>query len=406
LCIREKPLEWRVTVSLVAIAAVALMGIAVYSGNRHVKARLDSLVNDFGERSRPILWQASWNLFKSAPVAGTGAGSYDVLFERHRPSGFRDDPAWAHSEYLNTLSDYGLVGFVLSFGAMGLLAVRCVRRARANTPTRPAYGTVPLTGVWQNGVTRGMAMGLFAFAVAIAVDFHMKIPAVAMAVAVLAAECVLRTWPVPAARPSSPFRPLLAIGGVIFVVVLALGLALPTYRGDAPRLAAREAVDALARMTDPSTNVQKDVLASASQRLAEACALNERNGQSWADRAYVTALWARVSAGNANALGREAEQLARTALEKSTVVPEFWVRLGVALDLQGRWGEAGECFTHALQLAPKSANAWYYYAYHLSLIPATRILAGTAVHTALTLDPGLRPAITLQKSLSLAAEGR
>ena len=105
-------------------------------------------------------------------------------------------------------------------------------------------------------------------------------------------------------------------------------------------------------------------------------------------------------------LGREAEQLARTALEKSTVVPEFWVRLGVALDLQGRWGEAGECFTHALQLAPKSANAWYYYAYHLCLIPATRILAGTAVHTALTLDPGLRPAITLQKSLSLAAEGR
>src|SRR5581483_950519 len=60
------------------------------------------------------------------------------------------------------------------------------------------------------------------------------------------------------------------------------------------------------------------------------------NAQAWADLAYVTALQARGAPARAGALGRSAEAVADRALAASPFVIEFWIRRGVARDLQGR----------------------------------------------------------------------
>ncbi|HEU5079977.1 MAG TPA: O-antigen ligase family protein [Opitutaceae bacterium] len=398
LSIRGKSIEWRAGVSVAVFTLIVIAGAVVYTTVPKVKERFDQLASDVGERSRPIMWRGAWRLFEDSPLVGTGAGSFNVLFERYRPVGFRDEPQWAHNDFLNTLSDYGLIGFALSFGAGGAV----VLLARKKFAGRLARDDGMLAGESFDSIelTRAIELGLVAFFLSLFVDFHLKIPALGMFVAIAVAECLLRTWPL----PDSPEQSV-ASKGFNFVALLALclivlGIALPFYRGEASRYAARGMIDKLAAKSNPTLNEQRDTLTAASALLADATALDGSNGQSFADAAYVSALWARISPSQANELGKRSEELAREALSLSEAVPEFWVRLGVALDLQGKWGEGSAAFSRAITLAPTNSTMWFYQAYHLSLTPATRPLAAAAVNEALRLDPGHSAAMRLQQSLS------
>lgn len=398
LCLRERTWEWRLTASLAATTVALLAGVAAYTAVPRVKQRFDQLVSEMGERSRPILWSGAWQLFEEAPLTGTGAGSFNVLFERHRPMGFRDEPQWAHNDYLNTLSDYGAIGFVLCFGGIGYIAMGALNRPGNLLSERSFLASRTLD---TPDVARGLAIGLLAFALSLFVDFHLKIPALAMIVATIGAECVLRTWPLRTTTTVQPLTQLAAIFSALAVALLTLGLALPTFRSEAARYAARQEIDRMAAIAEPSANLQKSVLGAASLATTEACLVQAENGQAWADSAYVNELWTRISFTRARELGQEAEESARTALRCSQVVPEFWVRLGVALDLQGRWEEGAQAFGEAIRLAPANAIVWYYQAYHLSLTIASRPLAIVAVERALLLDPSFGPAIRLHQDLSL-----
>ncbi len=394
LCVREKSWEWRLTLSVFALALAVFAGWVTYASVPRVKHRFDAMVRDMGERSRPVMWTVAGRLFLEAPALGTGTASYNVLFEKHRPAHFRDEPQWAHNDYLNLLSDHGLVGFVLAFGACAWGLTRCIRG-----PGMPPGTGDSATGWAGRGVTRALGVGLAGFGLALLTDFHLRIPSLGMLAALVSAEVILRLWQPPAPGAAGVGRTLGAMVGVLAVATLLLGLALPTYRGEARRYAARQAIDRLAGLRQPDLTTQRDVLTRASKALAEATAIDPRNAQAWADRAYTAALWSRVARIRANDLGREAEAYAREALARSEAVPEFWVRLGVALDLQGNWGEATPAFTEAIARAPSAITVWYYYAYHLSLTPATRALAVSATQRVLRLDPGYQPAITLQQAL-------
>lgn len=398
LCLRERTWEWRLTASLAATTLALLGGVSMYTAVPRVKQRFDQLVAEMGERSRPILWSGAWDLFKEAPIAGTGAGSFNVLFERHRPQGFRDEPQWAHNDYLNTLSDYGSIGFVLCFGGIAYITLGTLNRSRNLLSERSFLASRTLD---TPDVTRGLAIGLLAFGVSLFVDFHLKIPALAMAVAVVGAECILRGWPLRSTTTPTPLGQLGAIFGAVAAGVLTLGLALPTFRSEAARYAARQEIDRMALMIDPAVDIQKEVLTSAAFATTEACLLQPANGQAWADRAYVSELWTRIAPNRTAELAADAEESARTALQCSRVVPEFWVRLGVALDLKGHWEEGAAAFGQAIQLAPTNAIVWYYQGYHLSLTTASRPLAIAALERALLLDPAFEPAIRLHQALSL-----
>lgn len=398
LCLRERTWEWRLTASLAATTLALLVGVSMYTAVPRVKQRFDQLVAEVGERSRPIMWSGAWQLFEEAPLTGTGAASFNLLFERHRPLGFRDEPQWAHNDYLNTLSDYGAVGFILCFGGVAYITFGALNRSRNLLSERSFLASRTLDSP---DITRGLAIGLLAFGVSLFIDFHLKIPALAMVVGVLGAECVLRSWPLRSTTTSKPLDQVGAILGAVAVVLLTVGLALPTFRSEALRYSARQQIDRMALTISPSQNVQKAVLGAASAATTEACLIQPSNGQAWSDRAYVTELWTRIAPNRAHELGREAEEAARTALACSRVVPEFWVRLGVALDLQGKWEEGAGAFGEAIRLAPSNAIVWYYQGYHLSLTTASRPLAIAALERALQLDPTFEPAIRLHQGLSL-----
>ncbi len=366
---------------LVAGAAVVVLAYATLPG---VKVRVDALLTDGGERTRPFMWRGAWNLFLDAPIAGTGAGSFNVLFERHRGEGFRDDPQWAHNEYLNTLSDYGLVGFALLFLLPASLAWRAWSRA----------GRPPVL----SGEERAWAIGLAAFALTLGIDFHLKLPALAMTAALVAAAGCGR-WTangVPAAM--SPLGRGASVGFATAWIVMVAAVVTPVQRGEAERYGARRTLDAYAeRRISPVDEAA--MVRSASDRFARAVTIHPGNAQAWSDLSYAASLLARVQPSSSRALGIEAERAARRAIAVCPVAPEFWWRLGVALDMQGRWTEAGATFAEALVLAPHHPHGWYYQAYHYSLKTATRPLARTSLAICLRLDPGYGPAESLRESL-------
>jgi tetratricopeptide (TPR) repeat protein len=273
---------------------------------------------------------------------------------------------------------------------------------------------------------QGLAIGLLAFALHLSVDFHFKLPALAMAFAVCAGLLVSRRWPlarsggpVLAASPSEPDgsptadRPAKAGGwvrityGVATLGVLAATLffILPHDRAEALRYGAREAIDRMARSEVPAT-ARSATRTRARDAFVRAVALDPNNAQAWADLSYALSLWMYEEPARTAALGREAEIAARRALALTAVLPEAWVRLGVALDMQDRWVEAGQYFARAVELAPAAVNIRYYYAYHLSLRPVTQALARAVTDACLLLDPSHRAAQALRQQLAISPNAR
>ena len=403
------------------VASGALAGLLVVAGltfaSPKVRERFLSLREDAGERTRPIMWRAAWRIFQEQPVFGSGAGSYNTAFEKHRPETERREPVWTHNDYLNTLSDYGLVGFLLFFGPAAGIAVQARRQQarRDRERQRPVDGpegsaAPPGSAVSRPGFVDGpdvqaaLGVGLLSFALHLFVDFHFKLPALAMAFATVAALVLSRAWPARAAAESAPATPSaarrigfsLAGGAVAALAVLVMH---PWQRAEGMRWESRRDLDRL--VLRPVTPAEKRAIAQqAYEVFTDALTLWPSNPQAWADRAYAAAILANVDSSRERELGRRAEEDARRALAITEAVPEFWIRLGVALDMQSRWNDAGNAFAHALSLAPLSATCWFHHAYHLALNPVSLPLARAAVATCLRLDPTRAEAESLRRHLA------
>ncbi len=386
----------RVLLTGIATVALAATVTALFFAVPVVRVRLTQLKVDLGEKTRPIMWRGAWEIFREHPLWGSGGGSYNLMFEKHRPERFQDEPEWAHNEYLNTASDYGAVGSGLFFGAGGVVVAMCARRRwkeRTRGPERPGAGEALPLG--------GMTAGLAAFGVQAFVDFHFKIPALALTFGTLAALVVQRCWPAAAGEPgrASGLERDFCVGVAMFAAAGCGWFVNPLYRAEALRYQAREAINRMAVRATP-VEEWRPVLAEVMDKLGRATELDARNGAMWADVSYATALFAQTEPKQRTDLARKAERSADLALACSNLVPEFWIRRGVALDLQGRWVEGGRAFVEGLKLAPANAIGWYYQAAHLSLRPAARLQALAAVEVSLRLDPGKREAQALRQRLA------
>jgi len=86
-------------------------------------------------QSRLILWRGAWDIFKAHPILGGGPGTYQLLFPQHRDVNYLLNEVGnitpdAHSLYLSTLSETGLLGFITFMGFIGWIVVLAWRRMR------------------------------------------------------------------------------------------------------------------------------------------------------------------------------------------------------------------------------------------------------------------------------------
>ena len=385
----------RLLAGLLVLAVLLAAAAVIYETAPKIRERFDRLVRDSGELSRPILWRAAWEIFREHPLTGSGAGSFNAAFESHRPAGFIDQPQWVHNDYLNTAGDYGGLGLVLLLGAVGAIAVQ--RRKPASAA--PAGGRRDVLD--SRSVRAGFAVGILSFAIHLFVDFHWKLPALAMAFSVVAALALARgTRRRSAASGSVAGR----AGWLLAAVVIALAMfpALRLCRAEDLRYRARQAIDAA---MNRGGELSDSLLLQAERQLQRTTSLAPSHGEAWSDLAYVLQLRALADPSLIPSVAKPAVQAAERATAIARIVPEFWIRLGVALDMDGRREEAEKAFDTALRLSPRGSHAWYYYAFHLSLDTDRREAALRAIATCLSLDPGNGAAEALRVKLNERTAG-
>jgi O-antigen ligase len=101
---------------LIALGVITLLWVDVKVEQRVVQA-----IHEQGERTRPMMWKAAWQIFADNPVFGTGLGSYRLEWYHYRPEGALIDPQFAHSDILEMFSNLGLLGGGLFYGALALV---------------------------------------------------------------------------------------------------------------------------------------------------------------------------------------------------------------------------------------------------------------------------------------------
>ena len=301
--------RWHKRMILGVTAGIAVLGIAagtwVATRDGWLQRQYDRLVSDpvrqTGDHRDRLLnpglnrldrWRVAVEAFGDAPLWGQGAGTYRLYWERHRPAEASNTDN-AHSLYLETLAELGVVGMALLVATMLLVLGRLATRLRR--PDRSVHAALLAAAV--------------VWAVHAALDWDWEIPAVTFWLfcvggLVLAAPAGGR-----GSRSVRPVTRAVVAGGLVVLAITPASLALSERRlsdslreyraGRCPAAvdAARSSISALSVRPEPY-EIESRCQARAGAGRASIDAMNEairRDPNNWEYR-YGLAL-ARAQAG-------------------------------------------------------------------------------------------------------------
>jgi O-antigen ligase len=126
---------------------------------------------------RMKIWMAAVRMWLDHFWWGVGPGLFDSRFNAYRPQTMQMQPGWAHCDYLNLLTDYGLVGGLIVLAGMGLCLAGIIQSWKRVRRAESDFGSQ-----FSNRFAffLGALGGLTALAVHSLVDFNLYIPATAL----------------------------------------------------------------------------------------------------------------------------------------------------------------------------------------------------------------------------------
>lgn len=323
--------------------------------------RLHFALAESVDSTRLAFWKAAFYLFLEHPLLGQGGASFNALFERFRPPGFVHEPIWAHNEYLNTLCDYGLLGFSLAFLPFVLSLGQ-------------SFKIIKLKPYWLN---IGLFLSLFAYAIHCFFDFNCHIPGLLLTVAFVYAV-FLKLQAIgehPCPRGYSLLAPCFTLGLVY--------LSWPSYQADSmgQRVgnALREAE--IGNHAKPSSATYK----AWEQQLLAGLALEPRQEELWF---YLSQVYYGLYTLEAETSFKlKSLSSIEKALENRRIYWVYWVHYALGLILNGEVCKALGALQTALNLAPFQWKAWYYYAFCLKIENTRPDKALEAIEQCLHLSP-------------------
>jgi hypothetical protein len=158
-------------------------------------------LSDPANNGRLPLWRVALDIYRTQPLRGTGAGTYQQYYPRYRSeAAYVSD---AHSLYLQSLAELGVIGFALIVLVVGGILVGLALRIR--------------------GPDRGLYAALFAvvlgWSVHQAVDWDWQMPAVTLVVFILAGLALARPRDGGAGLRGLPAsRPAVALGWLVLAI--------------------------------------------------------------------------------------------------------------------------------------------------------------------------------------------
>jgi hypothetical protein len=208
------PGRWARRIGLAAVAVVVVAGIAVAASRVGDFTRTPTTSGTVGQHlvsgggsGRWQFWTAAVHEFESSPLGGRGAGSFANWWNQH--ASFTYTVRNAHSLYLETLGELGIVGFALLVGALGAgvaVGVRRLHRTRGDDRT----ATAALLGT------------LAAYLLAAGIDWMWELPAVTLVAMV--ALGLLAGGGEPAPRPHHGLGAALAVAAAAILVAETIPL--------------------------------------------------------------------------------------------------------------------------------------------------------------------------------------
>lgn len=174
---RVRALAWRAGLAFVMVVAVVFG--ALYFGGEDALSRLVGTVNAADPTTgRTHFWKGTVEIIKDHPFLGTGLGAFSAIYPRYDTGNGMYRLEQAHNDYLQILSDAGVVG-----GVLGLLFVAWLFRS--------ALARMQSHDRFRRGVALGALAGCAGVLVHSFFDFTLHALANALMFLVLAALATL-----------------------------------------------------------------------------------------------------------------------------------------------------------------------------------------------------------------------
>ena len=290
-------------------------------------------------------------IWRKSPVFGTGPASFDLEHPRVAAIDYQTRANWTHNDYVNTLSDYGLVGFALvALFWLGVMAVFFKRARRRQSGPK----TDALIGMgW--GICAAMLVHAF-------VDFNFHIPATAISCFFLLGLATSTSWSERSWRWAVP-------ANAVFLV-MALGVAglagwtgwrtwaawqsLPLKPEDVAKLSASELAERGERANrwDPRSPAVAALLGDAYRLKLIEAQFGSGKGK--------------VSAEEMGRLGERSIFWYAEGEKRSPKDDTLYLRRATVLDLQGKFGEAEILYLQGLRMRPFAKYPNLTYGNHLA----------------------------------------
>lgn len=115
-----------------AALALIVIGSLFYLGGESSMLRgfgIENAADDISS-GRFHFWSVAWKIFLANPILGTGLDSFGAAFTRFDTQNGSLRVEQAHNDYLQILSDGGIIGFVIALAFIALLMTKAVKRIR------------------------------------------------------------------------------------------------------------------------------------------------------------------------------------------------------------------------------------------------------------------------------------
>jgi len=393
-----RALKRRVLFSSLGVLAAGAVFIGMVAFHPLFKKGLARAVSEEGEGVRLVLWREALAMAAEHPVTGVGAGAYGASFEQSPRVALADAPVTPHNDYLLVLSQLGLLGAALFGLPAGYVFYRSWSRWRKEPyAVKLRDSKDAIMPPQRFFLSLGLA-GALAFALCMTSTFVFHVPALTLygvlAFGILVKTSFNRKIRLPEHRVLRAGYALLALcAGWSFHVWGA-----PKLEAQALELQARQklehVLDLRVHVSGNTALLDEVILLYEDAVLADAA-----NADAWLGlSASICQLYFRNPA-DFERIGARAAAAARRGVELSPTYWKVWAQLGVAQSFYGDAAAADAAFSKALELAPNSSNAHYYYAAYLGADTDRREEALAEVRTALEINPRNAAARRLQQKL-------
>jgi O-antigen ligase len=130
----------------VGLLIILFLGVSFFGGDLSLTRLIDSVNTDDPTTGRAHFWSVTLNMIKSHPLLGTGLGAFGVIYTGFdtRNGFFRLEQA--HNDYLQVLSDGGIVGAIIAISFVVLLFRGAFRRMQSWDNFRRGVAMASLAG--------------------------------------------------------------------------------------------------------------------------------------------------------------------------------------------------------------------------------------------------------------------